>query len=79
MEAKVQKWGNSLGIRIPGPVSKQHGLKNGSVVEIQEGDDGAIVIRPANKPTLDGLLDGVTVDNLHSPAPWGGTEGNEIW
>jgi len=36
METVVQKWGNSLGIRIPRGLALEFHLKNGTPVEIVE-------------------------------------------
>ena len=78
MEAKIQKWGNSLGIRIPMNVIRGLSLKNGSIVEIVEEPD-RLIIRPIEKPTLDELLDTISEENLHSEIDFGKAEGNEIW
>jgi antitoxin MazE len=52
----VQKWGNSLAVRIPSQFAKNLGLKHGSQIELKLLDDG-MVIRPVKtKPTLDNLL-----------------------
>jgi hypothetical protein len=47
MKTVVQKWGNSLGIRIPSLYVKEFDLKNGSSVEIIE-ESGKLVIVPKN-------------------------------
>ncbi len=78
MEAKIQKWGNSFGIRIPMPFLKDLSLGNGSVVEIEEEDD-RIVIKPLKKVELESLLSRISDDNLHSETDWGAVEGEEIW
>ena len=36
MKARVQKWGNSLGVRIPALYAREFDLKSGSAVEILE-------------------------------------------
>ena len=41
METVVQKWGNSLGVRIPSMFVKEFDLHNGSSVDITE-EDGKI-------------------------------------
>ncbi len=78
MEAKIQKWGNSLGIRIPMPFLKDLSLKNGSIVEIEESDD-RIIIQPSRKIELNDLLSRISDENLHSETDWGIAEGDEIW
>ena len=78
MEAKIQKWGNSLGIRIPMNVIRGLSLRNGSKVDIVEESD-RLIIRPIEKPALDDLLNAISEDNLHSEIDFGKAEGNEIW
>jgi antitoxin MazE len=78
MEAKIQKWGNSLGIRIPVNMIKALSLRNGSIVDIDEESD-RLIIRPKEKPNLDDLLDAISKENLHSELDFGKVEGNEVW
>ena len=77
MQAVVQKWGNSLGIRIPSHYVKEFNLRNGGSVEITE-EDGKIVITPPRKE-LHEMLSRVTDENLHSPVETGPPVGNEEW
>jgi antitoxin MazE len=78
MKARIQKWGNSLGIRIPIGISRDLSLKNGSVVDITE-ESNQIVIKPKRSPSLDELLDQITETNIHSETDYGVPEGNEVW
>jgi antitoxin MazE len=65
MASKLQKWGNSLGVRIPK-----------SIIEQQ---DGKIVIFPAKKKfSLSEMMDQVTPENLHGEDDFK-SEGNEVW
>lgn len=78
MESTIQKWGNSLGIRIPKLFAKQLDLYDGSQVEvIQEGN--RIIIYPYIKETLDQKLKKINKKNLHSEVDSGDTVGNEFW
>ncbi len=78
MSAKIQKWGNSLGVRIPKAVIEKVNLGENSEVEI-ESKNGTIVIFPAKKEySLDALLDQITKGNLHSEDEFK-SEGNEVW
>lgn len=78
MSVKIQKWGNSLGIRIPKTVIEKANLGENSEVEI-ESKDGAIVIFPAKKEySLDMLLEQITKSNLHSEEEFK-AEGHEVW
>ena len=78
MEAKIQKWGNSLGVRIPMSIVKDLSLENGSAVEVIKENDN-IVIKPLLKVNVSDLIDQISDDNLHSEVDWGTPEGNEIW
>lgn len=58
MQGHIQKWGNSLGLRIPMQLAKQLGLHEGSLVVIEIEDD-RIIIRPT-KYNLDMMLKDIT-------------------
>jgi antitoxin MazE len=78
MSVKIQKWGNSLGVRIPKTVIEKVNLSENSEVEI-ESKNGTIVIFPAKKEySLDSLLEQITKNNLHSEEDFK-AEGNEVW
>jgi antitoxin MazE len=57
MATTVQKWGNSLGIRLPKAVAEQVHLRAGTAVEV-EANNGVLTIRPKRrrKYTLAQLL-----------------------
>ena len=79
MKATIQKWGNSLALRIPLAVAKQIRVKEGDAVELSVGA-GGLTIKPAcERPTLDDLLAGVTPDNLHESADWGPDLAREVF
>lgn len=73
----IQKWGNSLGIRIPKALAQKAGLVEGTPVEIVLGDE-AIIIRPRSY-SLETLLSGVTPENLHREVDAGKPVGREVW
>lgn len=77
MQTMIQKWGNSLGVRIPSAYVKELHLKDGSPVEIVE-EQGEIRIRP-QKVTLTDLLSRVSADNLHEAIDTGESLGREEW
>ena len=78
MEAMVQKWGNSLGIRIPNFFIQEFSLKNGSVVNINDNGN-EIVIKPIKKSRLSEMLDKISEQNLHQEIETTGPVGKEIW
>ena len=80
MNSTIQKWGNSLALRIPSSVAKEMQVREGSAVELTV-EDGKIVVKPAKKRKLSlaQMLKGVTKENRHSEIDWGGPVGREIW
>ena len=80
MKTRVQKWGNSLALRIPKAFADKARLTEGTPVELLLVD-GQLVIRPLAKepPTLDELLQGVTDQNLHGEWDTGPPAGREAW
>lgn len=79
MTTTVQKWGNSLGVRIPQKIAKNFDIVNGSELEVEVSEDG-IILKPVTKdPTLEELMAGITKENQHEEIDWGKPEGNEIW
>ena len=78
MDGVIQKWGNSLGVRIPGSIAKELNLQNGSQVEIID-EDGKIVILPYKKKSLAEKLAMITDENLHEEISTGSPAGKEAW
>lgn len=79
MVTSVQRWGNSLAIRIPKAFAAQAQLDEDSPVDISiEG--ARIVVTPTRREwTLGELVDGITPANRHREAPTGNRVGKEIW
>lgn len=80
MLTKVQKWGNSLALRIPKAFALDAQLENDSVVEVSLVD-GQIVIKPIVAPhwSLEQLLSGVNSNNIHHETDTGDAVGHEVW
>ena len=80
MLTKVQKWGNSLALRIPMSYALEAKLEKDSDVDISLVE-GQLVIRPmvTVKPDLAHLLSGITEDNLHDECDTGEAVGKENW
>ncbi|HYV61343.1 MAG TPA: AbrB/MazE/SpoVT family DNA-binding domain-containing protein [Bryobacteraceae bacterium] len=80
MKASVQRWGNSLALRIPKAIAVESGLANGSVVELtlRKGFIALIPERP-RKHRLKELLSRVTTNNLHGEVTTSVPVGKEIW
>jgi len=80
MKTRVQKWGNSLALRIPKSFADEVGLRKETSVELSLAD-GKLVITPVTRPelTLKQLLAKVTEENLHREVDTGSAVGNETW
>jgi len=80
MTTRVQKWGNSLALRIPKPFATEAGLTPNTAVNIAL-KDGTLVIRPARPTTLRlaSLLRKVTKRNIHDESDYGAAVGREVW
>ncbi len=80
METNIQKWGNSLGVRLPKGIADSQSLKAGSRVLLVETKTGiAIKVLKKQRLTLRDMLKRVTKDNLHSELDFGASRGNEAW
>ncbi|MFH0908289.1 MAG: AbrB/MazE/SpoVT family DNA-binding domain-containing protein [bacterium] len=80
MVTTIQKWGNSLGLRIPKGVAEDAHVKEGTPVEIRL-QGGRLVISPvkSRRYRLDDLLKSVTRHNLHHEVNTGDAVGKEAW
>jgi len=79
MATRIQRWGNSLAIRIPKAFAEQADIAENAEVEIfVEGD--RIVIAPAKAEwNLSDLLRQVTPANRYHETNWGTSKGKEVW
>jgi len=77
MQAVIQKWGNSLGFRIPSLWAKDNEIKSGSKVEVI-AEKGKMVIIPQKK-SLEDMMNLVTEENLHSEIETFDVVGKEEW
>ena len=80
MRTKVQKWGNSLALRIPKPFADEVGLRPESAVEVSL-EKGKLVISATESfsISLEELLEGINSRNLHREVKTGKAAGNEAW
>jgi antitoxin MazE len=80
MVTKIQKWGNSLGLRIPKSFAEEAGVKDGSAVDISLEKDRLVICPLRNeKYQLSDLLSQVRKDNLHEEISTGDAVGREAW
>lgn len=80
MQIQIQKWGNSLAIRIPKLFAQEINVQQGSYVDLST-EEGKLVAKPLDEKeySLEQLLAGVTEQNLHSEINFGNAIGKEIW
>jgi len=79
MTAKVQRWGNSLALRLPKALVDEFRLVQGSAVELHVAG-GRLIIEPHRPPhyKLEDLLRKVSRRNLHAEISAGPPVGKEI-
>jgi antitoxin MazE len=80
MHVRVQKWGNSLALRIPKPLAKDAEVTEGTVLNLAVSE-GKVVATPVHpkKLSLSDLLAKVNKKNLHAEVDFGRPVGREIW
>ena len=80
MKVQIQKWGNSLALRIPKSFAIESKVSSGSTVEVSL-DKGKIVVTPIAEPEikLEDLLNKVSKRNIHAEIDSGSPLGKEVW
>ncbi len=80
MLTKVQKWGNSLGVRIPRSFAVDAEVEAGSTVDISVRN-GDLVLSPVRRRryALSAMLEQITDENLHEEVITGTPVGREVW
>ncbi len=78
MTATIQKWGNSLALRLPKALAAEAYIAEGSRVELVRTEEG-VLVKVGRKPCyrLSELLAGVTRKNMHPETDWGRSVGRE--
>lgn len=80
MLVKVQKWGNSIALRIPKSFAAETSLKCGATVNLSL-QDGKLIIEPVAPAEYDlnNLLAKVKETNLHQEYSYDKPAGKELW
>jgi antitoxin MazE len=81
MRRRVQRWGNSLAVRIPAAIAEACAVSEGSEVSVrQEGSEIVLTPEPERKRYLLGeLVRGITKRNCQDAVDWRGPVGKESW
>lgn len=80
MKTRIQRWGNSLAVRIPKSFAEEIGLEQDSPVRLSLSS-GKLLIEPTAPavPSLDELLRRVRKSNIHAEVDTGPAQGDEAW
>lgn len=82
MITRIQKWGNSQGIRIGKELLQEMALEVGDGVEVAVAD-GVIVVKPARRVRgavrLEDLVAAIPADAETVVVDWGAPSGKEAW
>jgi antitoxin MazE len=80
MLARIQKWGNSLGLRIPKALAADAQVTDGTRVDLIV-ENGRLIVAPQRKAecNIDDMVARITRDNLHGETGTGSPVGREVW
>jgi antitoxin MazE len=80
MRTQVQKWGNSLALRIPKAFASESLLSAGSDVEVTI-ENGRLIVTPVRswESKLASLIEQITDENRHAEIRLGPPVGKEFW
>jgi antitoxin MazE len=78
METKIQKWGNSLAVRLPKAFADQTGIEDGSIIRILL-QNGKIVLVPIKdrESRLESMLEQIDESTIHNEIDFGMPIGKE--
>jgi len=81
METTIQKWGNSLAVRLPKELARKLKLREGSAVLVTEDTKRRIVIKHTlkKKVHLAELVSKISPDTMHHELSWSAPQGKEAW
>jgi antitoxin MazE len=80
MEIKLQKWGNSMGIRIPSNVIKSLGIKEGDNLKLEQQNNHLLLSKIERKHlTLKERFANYSGPNRSKDFTWDEAKGREVW
>jgi antitoxin MazE len=79
MTATIQRWGQSLAVRLPQQLAEEAQLGEGKEVELVQTAEG-VLLKSKRKVRyqLADLVAGITPENVHPATEWGPPVGREI-
>ena len=82
MATKIQKWGNSQGLRLTKDLLQSARLEVGDEVEVSV-KDGVLIIAPARKIRgrykIEDLIANIPENHQPKEIDWGEPSGKEVW
>ena len=87
MKTKLQRWGNSQGVRLPKSIVESLGMTVGSTVIVEVSEDHSrITLKPAKndlqvrgRHRIEDLIAGSSPKAFSGEYDWGTTHGKEVW
>jgi antitoxin MazE len=77
MHTHIQKWGNSLGVRIPAKLAHQLNMRPGGAVDVFIEDD-RLIVNPQRYQLTD-LIGNISKSNMHHHLLESSGIGEEEW
>lgn len=65
MKARIQKWGNSLAVRIPKAVCQQVKLEENTIVELTVEEEKLVISKVVPRLSLEEMVALITPENQH--------------
>jgi len=78
VKIRVQRWGDSLAVRIPAALANQLRISENTPVGL-EMVDRVLILRAGSEPTLEQVLAGITDENIPREIDAGPSLGVEVW
>src|SRR3712207_496745 len=81
MRTRIDKWGNSLAVRIPAALAREIAMRKGQEVNVDVEDGRLVITAVAERPrySLDDILKGFDENEPQEEIDWGLPVGNEVW
>jgi antitoxin MazE len=79
MQVALQKWGNSLALRIPAGFARQIKLRQGDPLRLSLSENKLTIqaAKPLYRAT--DLIRNIKKNQIHQEIDWGNSRGNEVW
>ena len=79
MTTKIQKWGNSLALRIPKSFAEAINVKAGTNINLKLEKNKLVIIKGSRQNyKLDELLSNISDKNIHKEIDYGKPTGKEL-